>query len=266
MRFHAVQFDIAWEEKASNHARIEALLKQATVRPGDFVLLPELGDTGFSLDLGRIVDDRSAEWAAAMAKRSGTFLQHGFAGRGDEGMGRNIMGLFGPDGRGLGEYHKVHPFGYGRESAFYRGGDRLVLRKCGDATVCPLICYDLRFPELWRLAALSGAEVFTIGASWPSVRQNHWRSLLIARAIENQAYVVSVNRTGRDPNLAYSGGSMVVSPKGEIIVEAGAEERVLSADVDVNAVRSWRKEFPALVDTKRSLLGEINIDVAANPS
>src|SRR5690606_2545669 len=98
------------------------------------------------------------------------------------------------------------------------------------------ICYDLRFPELWRLGALAGAEVFTIGASWPDARQHHWRSLLIARAIENQAYVVAVNRVGRDPHLGYAGGSMIVSPMGEVLAEADAAPQVIQAELDMAAL------------------------------
>ena len=123
--------------------------------------------------------------------------------------------------------------------------------------VAPLICYDLRFPELWRLAALAGAEVCTIGASWPDPRQHHWRALIIARAIENQAYVVAVNRTGNDPHCAYAGGSIIVSPMGEVLAEANDRPAMLTAQLDLPALRTWRAEFPVLRDIHRDLLGSI---------
>jgi predicted amidohydrolase len=162
----------------------------------------------------------------------------------------------------LGEYQKVHPFSYGKESQFYSGGDHLLLRRCGEAMVCPMICYDLRFPELWRIAALNGAEVFTIGASWPAARQHHWRALLIARAIENQAYVVAVNRTGSDPFLKYAGGSIIISPRGEVLAEAGEESGVLQVQLDLAALRQWRDEFPVLKDVRPDLLGSMKLDSA----
>jgi predicted amidohydrolase len=138
----------------------------------------------------------------------------------------------------------------------------VIVRACGEAAVCPLICYDLRFPELWRVAALAGAEVFTIGASWPEVRQAHWRALLIARAIENQAYVVGVNRVGRDPSHGYAGGSLIVAPDGEILAEGGRAPTVLVADLDLASLRAWRAEFPALRDVRPELIGSMNLDTS----
>lgn len=267
MHVAVVQFDIAWEDKPANHSTVEGMLRAATppLPPDSFVLLPELGDTGFSMNLDRIVDDQSLNWAVRVAKIFGVFVQHGFArletasANENSPIGRNCAAIVSPEGALLGEYQKIHPFSYGKESQFYSGGNHLTIITCGDAMVCPMICYDLRFPELWRLAAMHGAEVFTIGASWPAARQHHWRALLIARAIENQAYVVAVNRVGRDPHLQYAGGSIIISPKGEIIAEAANEPVVLQAELDLDLLRQWRSEFPALRDTKRRLLGEITV-------
>lgn len=255
-----VQLDIAWEDKDANHTRIEAMLDAADVPRGAFVLLPELGDTGFSFDLARIADDRTLPWARALATRLGVWIQAGFARRGPDGRGRNCAAMVGPDGVVVGTYEKVHPFSYGREIEHFTGGGHLTVGTCAGAGVCPLICYDLRFPELWRLGALASdrpAEVFTIGASWPDARQSHWRTLMIARAIENQAYVVGVNRVGRDPHLSYAGGSLIVAPSGEVLAEAGDTPAVIRADLDLDAMRRWREEFPALRDARPELLGTI---------
>jgi predicted amidohydrolase len=263
MRFAAVQLDIVWEDMAANHVIFERLLAQAQPRiePGSFVLLPELGDTGFSMNLERIVDEGSLLWAKQLAKHRQIFLQHGFARRNDGARppGRNCAAIVSPAGEVLAEYEKVHPFSYGREAAHFSGGDHLTLARCGDATVCPLICYDLRFPELWRLAATNSpaAEVFALGASWPAARQQHWRALCIARAIENQAFVVAVNRCGRDPHVRYAGGSLIVSPRGEVLSEADDQPTVLQAELDIEELRAWRAEFPALRDVHRELLGRM---------
>ncbi|HRP62785.1 MAG TPA: nitrilase-related carbon-nitrogen hydrolase [Phycisphaerales bacterium] len=259
MRFAAVQFDIVWENKPANHAIVERMIDEAqpAIPRGAFVLLPELGDTGFSFNLDRIVDDRSLTWARELARTRSIWLQHGFAQRGEDQRGRNCAAIIAPTGDVIGHYEKVHPFSFGREVEHYTGGDHQLIARCGEMTVCPAICYDLRFPELWRLGALGGAQAFTIGASWPAARQHHWRSLLIARAIENQAYVVAVNRVGNDPHLPYAGGSMIVSPMGEILAEAGESPAVIQADLDPAALNVWRSKFPALADIHRNLLGEI---------
>jgi len=257
MQFAAVQFDMAWEDKPANHATMERMLDEADVAAGTFVLLPELGDTGFSFNLDRIVDDASLQWARSLATSRNIWVQHGYAELGPDGRGRNCAAVINPKGDVVGIYRKVHPFTFSREGEHYSGGDELIVRCCDNAAVCPQICYDLRFPELWRLGALAGAEVFTIGASWPDARQHHWRALLIARAIENQACIVAVNRCGRDPHLGYAGGSIIISPMGEVLAEADDTPQVIQADLDMNALRSWREKFPALRDIHRELLGKI---------
>lgn len=255
MHVVAVQFDIVWEDKAANHRIVEQMLDEADLPPGSLVLLPELGDTGFSFNLDGIVDNLSSQWAVDQARSRGIWLQAGFAERGADGKGRNCAAVYSPAGERVATYRKVHPFSYGREIEHFTGGNETVLCRCEDAIVAPMICYDLRFPELWRAATVAGAEVFTIGASWPSARQLHWRSLLIARAIENQAYVVAVNRIGNDPHLSYVGGSIIVSPHGDILQEATEAPAVLEAQLDLTALRQWREEFPALRDIRPELLG-----------
>lgn len=152
------------------------------------------------------------------------------------------------------EYAKIHPFSYGREGESYTGGDAVGVYDwvSGQESlrVCPAVCYDLRFPELFRAGVRLGAEAFVIGANWPAARQHHWRTLLLARAIENQAVVLGVNRCGNDPHLAYAGGSIAVSPKGEVLGEMDDRPGVLTVEVDPGAVRAWRREFPALGDVR----------------
>ena len=118
----------------------------------------------------------------------------------------------------------------------------------GGFTVAPFVCYDLRFPELFRAAARKGADLLVVIAAWPVKRIEHWLTLLRARAIENQAWVVGVNRCGREPHFIYNGRSVVVDPHGAIVADAGEIEKVLAASVDAEAVRAWRAEFPALRD------------------
>jgi len=263
MRFAFVQHDIVWEDKAANHATVDRLLRHADLPPGTFILLPELGDTGFSFNLDRIVDDRSLTWARSTAKRHHAFIQAGHAQRvtsgGGDTRGRNCATILSPDGRALATYAKLHPFSYSREIDHFTGGEAIDLIDLAGVIVCPMICYDLRFPEAWRIAARAGAEVFTIGASWPVARQAHWRALAIARALDTQAFVVAVNRVGRDPNLSYAGGSIIVSPKGEVLVEADDQPCVMSFDLDIDSARDWRRGFPMFADIRPAALGTLPI-------
>ena len=124
------------------------------------------------------------------------------------------------------------------------------------------ICYDLRFPEVFRIAAARGAGVLVVLANWPEVRGAHWLALLRARAIENQAYVVAVNRCGRDPHLAYGGRSLVVDARGEIVADAGGREGCFGMELDFPALVAYRSEFPALADLRRDLW---NLGTAESP-
>jgi len=264
MHVAAVQYDIAWEDKATNHERVSSLLADAALPARTFVVLPELGDTGFSFALDRIADDRTLPWAVDLARQLGVWLQVGHATRAAGRRGRNCATIIAPDGSITGTYEKIHPFSYGHEVEHYDAGGHLLVQPCDAAEICPLICYDLRFPELFRVAARppddgAAAEIFTLGASWPDPRQAHWRALLIARAIENQACVVAANRTGADPQLSYAGGSIIIAPSGAVLAEAGDEPAVIRADLDLDALRRWRRDFPALADIRDDLLGSITI-------
>ncbi|HED54299.1 MAG TPA: carbon-nitrogen family hydrolase, partial [Phycisphaerales bacterium] len=166
----------------------------------------------------------------------------------------NNATIIAPDGRLLCEYAKIHPFTFGKEPEAFAGGDESCLYTWTadneSLQVCPAVCYDLRFPELFRRGLLAGAEAFAIGANWPQTRQAHWRALAIARAIENQAYVFAVNRTGSDPHLAYAGGSIAIDPQGKVLGELDEKPDTLTVEVHPENVRNWRSTFPAWRDLK----------------
>jgi omega-amidase len=264
MRVASLQHDIVWEDPAATRRGVVALLDSIDLPPGSLLLLPELGDTGFSFALERITGLDGVAWAQGLARTRGVHVQFGHAERGPDGLGRNRATLISSSGDALASYDKVHPFSFAGEDRIYRGGDRIVLARVGGFTVCPLVCYDLRFPELWRLATLAGAEVFTIGASWPAKRAGHWRSLLVARAIENQAFVVACNRVGRDPSNQYAGGSMIVDPAGEVLAEGDGAVACVVAELDRQRLLDWRATFPAIADVRRHLLGAVEVDRQAD--
>lgn len=255
MQLIALQYAPIWEDKASSQAHVEKLLVSAEPEPGALVVLPEMSDTGWSFNTAGITEGDTPGWASNVARRLGIHLQVGYAELNPDGKGLNCTVIAAPDGS-VGEvYRKIHPFSFGRESDHFDGGSEIIVEQLPEAMVCPTICYDLRFPELYRHGAMAGAEIFTVMASWPRERAAHWRALVIARAIENQAWVVAVNRTGQDPSFSYAGGSLIVSPMGEIMAEGGASEEIVSASFDRTEMDNWRARFPALKDIRTALLG-----------
>ena len=257
-----VQYDISWEDKVANHARIEARLLAADVPSGALVLIPELGDTGFSNELDKICNDGglSIAWAKRMAEDHGWILQIGHAEQAPDGRGRNCATLIFPDGR-IGSYQKMHLISLLGEDRVYDPGNHILIADMpGDLKISPLICYDLRFPELFRLAQRHGANVLAVSACWPVARIDAWRQLLIARAIENQSWVLGCNRVGDDPNLSYGGTSMIIGPDGVVLAEADqTEEIVLKATLDIESGTRFCNRFPFTSEKRVELLGSTDV-------
>ncbi|HBS30118.1 MAG TPA: amidohydrolase [Phycisphaerales bacterium] len=267
VRAHLVQFDIAWENKPANHRAAGAMIASARTEEGDLVLLPEMFDTGFSLNVERTADEdgASASFLSEAAARHRVFVAASITVRHERSTARNRALVFAPDGTLAGQYDKMHPFSFGREGERFSRGEQPTTfewRAPGGALrVCPTVCYDLRFPELFRRGLTMGAGAFVVVANWPAERSAHWRALLVARAIENQAFVFGVNRSGTDPHLRYAGGSIAVDPRGRVLGEAGDAPQVLSVGVEPAAVSDWRGAFPAWRDLHPGLRPS-----ASNPS
>jgi len=253
MQVIAVQHDVAWEDKLANHARVKQLLAGVAIEPGALVVLPEMFATGFSMDVERIADGPDGPtypFLAQTARELKVFVVAGVVARGADGRGRNEAVVFGPDGREDARYCKLHPFSFSGEAKHYAAGSEIVVFECGGFRVAPFVCYDLRFPEIFRRATRRGAQLFVVIAEWPQERDAHWQALAKARAIENQAYVVAVNRTGRDPKLGYIGHSQIIDPRGEILAAAGEREEVIQADLTLEPLLEYRRRFPALEDMR----------------
>jgi predicted amidohydrolase len=250
MRVALLQMDLAWEDVLENHRRAARLLEQAAAGGAQLALLPEMFSTGFSMDSRRIAQPPggpSESFLREQAARLGLWILAGVPESGKPSP-RNMALLVSPDGSVV-RYAKIHPFSYAGEDRVYTAGDRVVTAEIDGVRVTPFVCYDLRFPEPFRTAA-ADTDLFTVVANWPDQRREHWRALLRARAIENQAYVVGVNRAGDGNGLHYAGDSAAIAPLGETIVEADDREQVLFCDVDPEVVKKLRSRFPALSDRR----------------
>ncbi len=259
MRFHAIQHDVIPNNTDATQERIEKLIQLANVGSGDFVVLPEMTTTGFSMDIDVVSQGDAVSWGCSKAKQFGIWLQIGWANR-NGSRATNCISVCSPAGDSIATYEKIftcNPFG---ENHIIDQGHELVILEINDRNICPLICYDLRFPELWRLATLSGADIFTNSANWPLKRIHSWTSLLTARAIENQAQVIGANRVGQDEVATWGGSSIALSEEGVTLAEADTRsETCVSATFEKEPSQSWRSEFQAIQDTNRSLLGNIKV-------
>jgi len=248
----ALQFDIAWEDKAANFAAVRRLLEKAHVAQNSLIALPEMFATGFSMKADAIAEAYGGEteqFLGQLAKEFGILLVAGAAMRGKDGKARNKALVFSPEGKLMAWYAKMRPFTPGGEKDFYAAGKAVTSFRWGECTVSPFVCYDLRFPELFREAAkVHRPEVFVVIANFPEKRIQHWIRLLQARAIENQAYVLAVNRIGKDPYYEYPGRSIIVDPDGEIIADAGMKEGYISAELDLMKLKKYRSGLPFLQD------------------
>lgn len=257
MHLVAVQLDTVWHDKPANHAKVKSLLDSATIPPDSLIVLPEMFDTGFSMDVTATVQGPERESEAFLRDIANTYESAVIGGvvspepdAAASNGGRNEAVCFAPDGTELVRYRKTQPFALAGEAEHYGYGDGHRLFEWQGVTIAPFVCYDLRFPEVFRPAAKAGAELIVVMAVWPEVRSEHWVRLLQARAIENQAVTIGVNRCGADPTLTYDGRTCGFDHMGKRLFEADRKEQVCHVDVEVSKVREWREKFPALGDIR----------------
>lgn len=254
MNVVGVQLDIAWERPAENWSRVRRLLEQAEVQPGSLIVLPEMFATGFSMQLDQTTSGEALETEQFLAEVARDWQCAVLAGvvspRLSATQAANEAIALDAQGQTLVRYRKMQPFTPAGEHLHYAAGSSHQLFEWDGVKIAPFICYDLRFPEIFRPAAHEGAEFIVVVANWPALRSEHWVRLLQARAIENQAYVVGINRCGRDPGLVYDGRSAAFDPLGRLLVELDHHEQLLSCEIDASVVRDWRKQFPALRDMR----------------
>jgi omega-amidase len=255
MQVACCQFDIAWEDKPANYRRVADMVRAAGLEPGTLLLLPEMFATGFSMNTARTAEPLEGPTGKFLAELA---LEHRLQVVGGavitdaaSGRPRNEALAFDPRGRLLARYAKVYPFTLSSEHEHHAAGERGAAFDWAGCRVSPAVCYDLRFPELFRRFAGDGAELLAVIANWPVAREAHWTTLLRARAIENQACVAGVNRVGTDgTGLAHSGRSQIIDHRGEVVADAGGEETIIRANVDPDALREYRRKLPFLADMR----------------
>jgi predicted amidohydrolase len=259
MKVALVQHDVEWEDAAANHARLAPMIAGAARDGAKLIVLTEMFATGFSMATERIAesfDGPSACFLAQQAREHRVWVCGSVPERGpddaDDGAGAkpgNVLIFAAPDGA-LRRYTKIHPFSYAGEHERFRAGNDFLTLDVAGVRVTGFVCYDLRFAdEFWAVAP--DTDAYVVVANWPAARRDHWRALLLARAIENEAYVVGVNRVGDGGGTAYVGDSLAVSPWGEVLADGeGAGERVLFADLDPEVVNNTRKRYPFLNDRR----------------
>jgi len=256
MRVICCQFDIAWEDKAANCARVRALLEAHGPPPGSLVLLPETFATGFSMNIPGIAEPPGGPTSAFLAEtafRLRCYVIGGLVTACRGGKGLNEAAAFSPAGQEIARCAKMHPFTFAGEDKHYESGRVPALFDCGEFRAAVFICYDLRFPEVFRRAVQAGAQLLVILANWPRQRHDHWLALLKARAIENQACVAGVNRTGRDPSNEYAGGSIVLDPQGAVLAQAGEDDCAIGAELNLGSLLEYRRRMPFLSDIRTDL-------------
>lgn len=247
----AIQHDIVWEDPAANFSALAPRIEQAAADGARLVVLTEMFSTGFSMRsdvIAELPDGPTATFLAEQADRHGVWVGGSLPERTPGAdLPTNTFVLASPDGA-THRYAKIHPFSYSGEDDHYSAGSSVSTVDVDGVRVTPLICYDLRFVDLfWEAAA--GTDLYLVPANWPAARRGHWMALLTARAIENQAYVVGVNRVGTAGRLDYTGDSRIIDPLGEdLAVGDEGKEQTLLADVDPAVVAEVRERFPFMAD------------------
>jgi predicted amidohydrolase len=252
VRIAAVQHDIVWEDREANFARLAPQVAGAVAAGAELVLLSETFSTGFSMTpgIGEPEGGPSAQFLAAQAAEHGVWVAGSCPEVAADGeLPYNSFVLAGPGGT-VHRYRKLHPFTHAGEHERFRAGDKPLTVEIGGLRITPFVCYDLRFADVFWRAALE-TDVYLVTANWPSPRRHHWQTLLQARAIENQAYVVGCNRVGTaGDGTEHVGDSRIVSPMGELLATAAGVETLVLADVDPAEVAATRDRLRFLADRR----------------
>ncbi|KLK89323.1 nitrilase [Methanoculleus sediminis] len=245
--------------RGSPAERLEAagrMAGEAAAAGASLICFPEQFVTGWSPKVppgsGESLDGPLAAAFARIARENGIAVTGSIVEAGPENRPKNTAVVLDEDGELLAGYAKVHLFSPEGEDRYYTAGDRITTFSVDGTKFGIAVCYDLRFPELFRIYALAGVECMLVPAAWPCSRLSHWETLLPARALENRYYVAGVNTAGR-PGAPCCGGSLAADPDGTVIGRCGAGEEAISIEVDPAAVHEAQSALPSLSDRRSDL-------------
>lgn len=236
-----------------NYNTMEKMAVEAARRGSHLVVFPELWSTGYALDQAKDFAHVLNSGLFAQVSTIATQNKISIVGSMLEKRGveyANSAPFFAPNGRMMGVYRKIHLFGLMEEDRYLQPGSSPLTIDLPWGRTSIAICYDLRFPELFRRYALEETRMVIIPAEWPIARIDHWRTLLVARAIENQCYIVAVNAAGQIGDTVFGGHSMIVDPWGKIVVETGGTPQLVSAEIEMDLVDEVRKTIPVFDDRR----------------
>jgi len=251
MKIGLVQYSQIWENPKKNIDKLNMLLER-NERTEDLLIFPEMALTGFTMQGEKFAEEIDGTGTQYFMNLSAKLRKHILAGI-IERDGENIYNsLIHFDNKGLitARYRKIHLFSLAEEEKNYTAGKEKIMTQIGRLRTGLSICYDLRFPELYRYYAKLGTDFLVDVASWPVKRIEHWKALLKARAIENQCYVAGINRVGKDIYHQYNGSSVVYNPMGEIIAFSENEEKIIDAEIDIEYLEKVRNGFGFLNDIR----------------
>ncbi len=265
----AIQLKMIAGRPDENIARALGLVNRAVKKGAKLILLPELFITGFDYEcIAQLPQRRTDECLRELrdiARKNQAVIVAGSVTMREGGTSRrpkvyNICHIIGPDGKTKAQYSKMHLFPLMDEDAHLSAGAKLAVANTAYGRIAPCVCFDIRFPELVRRLALIGTQILTVPAEFPHPRLDHWQTLLRARAIENQLFVIAANRVGQDHTGHFLGHGMIIGPTGEVIAEAGEDEEILIGNIDLREIDSARRAIPCLDRVNPA----VRIDVSKN--
>ena len=260
MKIACIQLNVRFGKVDENYERVESFLREAASKGAEIAVLPEMWNTSYALEKLPELADENGERAKAflsnLAKELSLHIVGGSVATKQGDKFYNTMYTFNREGELVGEYNKAHLFRLMDEDKYLSAGSTMNNFSLGDIDAAGVICYDIRFPEWLRGHALAGAKVLFVPAQWPTARVDHWKTLLQARAIENQCYVIAVNRTSNKIEN-FNGQSMVIEPWGEIVWTGDADEEMAIVEVDFQTVDEVRGRIPVYADRRPELYGQV---------
>ena len=263
MKIGCIQLNVGFGKVDENFARAEEKIRETANQGAEIIVLPEMWNTGYALErLPELADEdgvRTKAFLASLAKELSVHIVGGSVATKKGDKFYNTMYTFDKNGELVGEYSKAHLFRLMDEHLYLEAGNEMNRFTLGDIEAAGVICYDIRFPEWLRAHALEGAKVLFVPAQWPTPRIDHWKTLLQARAIENQCFVIAVNRISKKVEN-FNGQSMIIQPWGEVLWVGDDDEEVAVIDVDFSIVDEVRGRIPVYDDRRPGLYSGVTVN------